>query len=497
MHRFQCSNLVFYYAVDISKNMMVPNVILSVMLLIIISLHTSEGMKHYLHIQDDTRAMFMIETFGFEEGGVIDINIHKMSIKNHKEGDKTGFVFRKAESESAAQSDLEQMLEDGRCIFDKKEVADAAADQKNNPDEHSFYFELTPNDWKSYQKKMTLEGGQEGMYSLIFANCPGIGMGADRKTNFRLEVDLYNPGPNYLSAGDRQLPSIYFGFFCVFSIALLAWVYVLKQPVAVRGPVHSIHILMLALLALKVVCLFFEAVRWHMMAQEGHPGIWSVMFYVLSTLKGIMLFTVIMLIGSGWSLLKSYLNDNEKKIILMVLTLQVIDHVAIVYLEEVAPGSQQWLTWRDLLHLVDIICCCSILFPIIWSIKRLREEAEADRHLQQNIPRLKLFRTFYVAVVIYIYLTRIVVFLVASTVSFQYMWVPTFITEMSSLAFYIFTGVCFRPSVDAVYLPAPKGEENSEYGLEGAMSRSGVQDPDLEMTALLPAARAPPSASSK
>ena len=32
-----------------------------------------------------------------------------------------------------------------------------------------------------------------------------------------------------------------------------------------------------------------------------------------------MLFTVILLIGSGWSLMKSYLNDKEKKTILFVL----------------------------------------------------------------------------------------------------------------------------------------------------------------------------------
>jgi G protein-coupled receptor 107 len=58
--------------------------------------------------------------------------------------------------------------------------------------------------------------------------------------------------------------------------------------------------------------------------------------------------------------------------IYFVLILQVLDNVAMVVLEESAPGSQGWLTWRDLLHLVDIICCCAILLPIVWTIRHLR-----------------------------------------------------------------------------------------------------------------------------
>ncbi len=56
-------------------------------------------------------------------------------------------------------------------------------------------------------------------------------------------------------------------------------------------------------------------------------------------------------------------------------TVQVCAEVAIVILDENTPASRSWFTWRDILHLVDIICCCAILFPIVWSIKHLREAA--------------------------------------------------------------------------------------------------------------------------
>ena len=59
-----------------------------------------------------------------------------------------------------------------------------------------------------------------------------------------------------------------------------------------------------------------------------------------------------MLVGTGWSLLKPYLNIREKKILLAVLPLQVIDNIALVVMEEMSPGSIAWLSWRDVLHLV-------------------------------------------------------------------------------------------------------------------------------------------------
>lgn len=39
--------------------------------------------------------------------------------------------------------------------------------------------------------------------------------------------------------------------------------------------------------------------------------------------------------------------------------------------EEESPAIRDWLTWRDIFHFVDILCCCAILFPIVWSIKQV------------------------------------------------------------------------------------------------------------------------------
>ena len=58
---------------------------------------------------------------------------------------------------------------------------------------------------------------------------------------------------------------------------------------------------------------------------------------------------------------------------------QICAEVAIVILDEATPASRNWITWRDILHLVDIVCCCAVLFPIVWSIKHLREASEVRR----------------------------------------------------------------------------------------------------------------------
>ena len=44
-----------------------------------------------------------------------------------------------------------------------------------------------------------------------------------------------------------------------------------------------------------------------------------------------------------------------------------------------APRPPAPCSWRDILHVVDIVCCCLVLFPIVWSIKQLRDASGACR----------------------------------------------------------------------------------------------------------------------
>ena len=114
-----------------------------------------------------------------------------------------------------------------------------------------------------------------------------------------------------------------------------------------------------------------------------------------------------------------------------MLPLQVLVNTAMVVVEETPPGTNGWMTWRDILHLLDVICCCGILFPIVWSIRHLREAAEADGKALLTLNKLKLFREFYMMVVCYIYFTRIIVYIVRVTLPCQVAWIAKGASEIT------------------------------------------------------------------
>lgn len=183
------------------------------------------------------------------------------------------------------------------------------------------------------------------------------------------------------------------------------------------------------------------------------------------------------------SLVKAYLHSREKQLIAVVLTLQVIDNVAMVVLEESSPGTQLWLAWRDILHVLDIACCCAILFPIVWSINHLQQAAAVDGKANNNLHKLQLFRQFYVLVVVYLYCTRILVYLLSAVIAYDQLWLGPAGTELAAYLFYTVTGFKFRPAPDNPYLQVSteeQGEGLHEYGLV----RHDYTEDDLELTAL-------------
>lgn len=246
------------------------------------------------------------------------------------------------------------------------------------------------------QGKFVVPSDQSGLYSIIFAQCP-VGKHTQARFSYTLSLSLLNVGPNYLSARDMPLPWLYFGFACAFAMALILWIRVMWMAKA--SSVSSVHIVMMTLLLFKVVSLIFESARYQSLAMHGiASGKWSVAYYVFSTLKGLTLFTAIMLVGSGYSLVRVYLSDVEKRVAVFVLVLQALDHVAMIVLDETAPGSQQWLAWRDVLHIVDIVCCCLILFPMRWFQTYLKQSSEAQGKASASAAELQRFKMFCTSV---------------------------------------------------------------------------------------------------
>jgi hypothetical protein len=209
--------------------------------------------------------------------------------------------------------------------------------------------------------------------------------------------------------------------------------------------VYLIHYLMTLLVILKTLSVFFKSIELHFLNIHGTATNWAAIYYVFSFLKGIMLFVVIALVGTGWTFIKPFLADKDKKIFLIVIPLQILDNIAMVIIEEATPGTSGWFTWKDIFRLVDIICCGAILVPIIWSIKHLKEASQIDGKAARNMEKLRLFRQFYLIVVSYIYFTRIIVYLLDATLPFRWVWLGDLFTEVASFTFFFIVGYQFRP----------------------------------------------------
>lgn len=242
---------------------------------------------------------------------------------------------------------------------------------------------------------------------------------------------------------------------------------------------------MTVLIVFKTVSLFAEAMRFYYMKTHGDTLTgWTEVYYVFVFLKGVTLFAVIVLIGTGWSLLKPHLSSRDKSVISVVLVLQVVSNTAMIALEESSVGTRSWVTWRDLLHLLDLLCCFAILLPIVWSIKTLRQSAFTDGKAHINLQKLTQFRSFYLTVVTYLYFTRIALFLLTASLPYDATWVAVFLGEMASAAFFSVTGYRFRPIVQNPYLEVATHhiESLDEFSLDDS-------DDDLEIQQFMPVQR--------
>ncbi|EKX35631.1 hypothetical protein GUITHDRAFT_79631 [Guillardia theta CCMP2712] len=285
----------------------------------------------------------------------------------------------------------------------------------------------------------------KGLYSILYSNC-----NYGSKASFQIHYVLMNKDGIFISEGEVPLPLVYAGASLLFLFAFVYWVYMLRTS---SSPIHKIQYLMGLLCFFKAASVGFEAFRYQSLKSFGDGYAWATLFHILTFVKGTMLFAVILLIGTGWSIMKPFLADREKRIILIVLPMQVLVNVAMVVVDETPPGTAGWMTWRDILHFFDaVVCCCAILFPIVWSIKHLRDAAEADGKAKRILAKLKMFREFYVLVVCYIYFSRIIIYLVKATLPCELSWVASAISETASLIFYMLVGYKFRPDFDNPYL---------------------------------------------
>ncbi|KAG6437394.1 hypothetical protein SASPL_102309 [Salvia splendens] len=413
--------------------------------LLLIASFASAEIKN-LKITSDSRPMILFERFGFTHTGQASITVSSVSVMSNvasPEPSRLGFFL--LSEESLIQVLIELQSNPSFCVLDSKYIS------------LLFTFrDLSPPPHSSFSHSYPITSPNE--YSLFFANCA-----PESTVSMNVRTELYNldgrgDEKDYLSAGLTQLPSLYFCFSVIYVAFLAYWIYVLLQN---KKSVHRIHLLMGLLVVMKALNLLCAAEDKHYVKVTGTPHGWDVLFYIFQFIRVVLLFTVIVLIGTGWSFLKPFLQEKEKKVLMIVIPLQVLANFASIVIGETGPFIKDWVTWNQVFLLVDIICCCAIIFPIVWSIRSLRETSKTDGKAARNLAKLTLFRQFYIVVIGYLYFTRIVVFALRTIAAYKYQWVANAAEEIASLAFYAIIFYMFRPVEKNEYFALDEEEESA------------------------------------
>lgn len=414
------------------------------LLLLLASLASAE-IKN-LKISSDSRPMILFERFGFTHTGQATIAVSSVSVMSAVASpDPSRLGFFLLSEESLIQVLLELQSNPSFCVLDSKYI------------NLLFTFrDLSPPPQSTFNHSYPITSPNE--YSLFFANCA-----PESTVSMNVRTELYNldgrgKEKDFLSAGLTQLPSLYFCFSVLYFAFLAYWIYACLQN---KKSVHRIHLLMGLLVVMKALNLLCAAEDKHYVKVTGTPHGWDVLFYIFQFIRVVLLFTVIVLIGTGWSFLKPFLQEKEKKVLMIVIPLQVLANIASIVIGETGPFIKDWVTWNQVFLLVDIICCCAIIFPIVWSIRSLRETSKTDGKAARNLAKLTLFRQFYIVVIGYLYFTRIVVFALRTIAAYKYQWVASAAEEIASLAFYTIIFYMFRPVEKNEYFVLDEEEEEA------------------------------------
>lgn len=431
---------------------------LSLMCLTALMVATTAEARVTRHVVDkDDRSLILLrEPFGFSRGGTIEIELTEPRVylpEHAAPPDKTklGFFITAARDEGA----LDAALSDGACVLDVDFVdvaftfADVDAQLKDGEREASRY---------EYRQEITVEGD----YMLFFANCEPHTVVSFGVTATFMNKDARGRD-DYLGSGEKALPSVYYFFFLLDVVACATWAFVLGKAANKRG-VRKIHWLMLALMCFKTMSVLAQAGRYHITRLTGSSAGWTAAYYVFTVCRSMLMFSVIALVGMGWSFLKPFLHQREKNLLMAVIPLQIMANVANVIVGEEGPADEGWFAWQNMFLVIDIMCCCAVLVPIVWSIKSLRDANDTSEKKTRNLQKLILFRHFYVMTVAYIYFTRIVVYLLKSVVTYKYRWTAAFFNETAALVYYVGTGYMFRPEEENMYFALKQDED--EDGVE-------------------------------
>lgn len=89
--------------------------------------------------------------------------------------------------------------------------------------------------------------------------------------------------------------------FSFFFLGAAAWSWLVYKQ---RSHAQHIHYLMAALAIAKTLTLLSQACMVHFVERTGSADGWNIVYYIFTFFRGMLFFSVVVLIGTGWSYMK-------------------------------------------------------------------------------------------------------------------------------------------------------------------------------------------------
>jgi hypothetical protein len=313
------------------------------------------GLKHSFKTKDDDRVLIapIGYPFGFLQSGHYNLTVYDfdLSIGRHDVNDGrhshdvndrrnlahvmeeiagVGFLLKRfedtevfnqwteiLESNSSKCSFAPFLQEDDDSLFEDDDDAYDDYGEVLRANHEGIFLSMKESDrWRPSTPSIAydFQADEEGLYFLIYQICWKT---EDKKAHVHSQFELdfhflnydWRGAESYLSAGEMNLPHVFFYFFLMYSTCLYLWysnIYAIRQGgegyfsnSGSRPIVYPIHHLMTVLLFVKTLAVFFESIRYHYLRVVGHAEFWSFVYYFFSFIRGSLLFLTILLLGTG------------------------------------------------------------------------------------------------------------------------------------------------------------------------------------------------------
>jgi hypothetical protein len=104
-----------------------------------------------------------------------------------------------------------------------------------------------------------------------------------------------------------------------------------------------------------------------------------------------------------------------------------------------------------------------------------------------------MFRNFYLATIAYVYFTRFLLYVLSSTLPYNYTWFAPLADELATLAYYVSVGYRFRPDASNAYLRVSGDDDDDEGTGVATGAAAGTLEGGATVVQTVAAAKKPPA----